>query len=97
MGKWLEKIKWKKKTILPTTKKSFHFYSATKVTPKDSFDGNSNDFNSAYSIEVTANQNQSETDHTTVDTFDHILQMTSHHEAVYAYYYMDDNNKVSWW
>lgn len=29
-----------------------------------------------------------------VDTFDHILEVTSQHEAVYAYYYMDDNNKV---
>lgn len=29
-----------------------------------------------------------------VDSFDHILQATSQHEAVYAYYYMDENNKV---
>lgn len=28
------------------------------------------------------------------DTFDHILTVTSEHEAVYAYYYMDENNKV---
>lgn len=28
------------------------------------------------------------------DTFDHILSVTSEHEAVYAYYYMDENNKV---
>lgn len=32
--------------------------------------------------------------HGDVDSFDHILQATSHHEAVYAYYYMDENNKV---
>lgn len=30
-----------------------------------------------------------------VDNFEHILQVTSHQEAVYAYYYMDENNKVS--
>lgn len=29
------------------------------------------------------------------DTFDHILTVTSEHEAVYAYYYMDENNKVN--
>lgn len=29
-----------------------------------------------------------------LDTFDHILTVTSEHEAVYAYYYMDENNKV---
>lgn len=29
-----------------------------------------------------------------VDHFDHILQVTSHQEAVYAYYYMDENNRV---
>ncbi|XP_066999742.2 1-acylglycerol-3-phosphate O-acyltransferase Pnpla3 isoform X1 [Anabrus simplex] len=28
------------------------------------------------------------------DTFDHILQVTSHHEAIMAFYYMDENNKV---
>ncbi|XP_037025400.1 1-acylglycerol-3-phosphate O-acyltransferase Pnpla3-like isoform X3 [Bradysia coprophila] len=28
------------------------------------------------------------------DTFDHILTVTSEHDAVYAYYYMDENNKV---
>lgn len=34
----------------------------------------------------------SEQDH---DTFDHILQVTAQHEAIMAYYYMDENNKVS--
>ncbi|CAG9766070.1 unnamed protein product [Ceutorhynchus assimilis] len=28
------------------------------------------------------------------DTFDHILQVTSHHDAIMAYYYLDENNKV---
>ncbi|XP_071452365.1 1-acylglycerol-3-phosphate O-acyltransferase Pnpla3-like [Hetaerina americana] len=28
------------------------------------------------------------------DTFDHILQVTSHHDALMAFYYMDENNKV---
>lgn len=28
------------------------------------------------------------------DTFEHILQATQHHEAVWTYYYMDENNKV---
>ncbi|XP_063233395.1 patanin-like phospholipase domain-containing protein atgl-1 isoform X2 [Bacillus rossius redtenbacheri] len=28
------------------------------------------------------------------DTFDHILQVTSHHDAVMAYYYTDEDNKV---
>lgn len=34
-------------------------------------------------------------DHPDYDTFDHILQATSHHEAMYAYYYLDADNKVS--
>ncbi|XP_040171268.1 1-acylglycerol-3-phosphate O-acyltransferase Pnpla3-like isoform X4 [Anopheles arabiensis] len=29
-----------------------------------------------------------------LDTFDHILQVSSHHDAMYAYYYMDEDNKV---
>lgn len=29
------------------------------------------------------------------DTFENILQVTTNQEAVYAYYYMDENNKVS--
>uniref|UniRef100_A0A182QLC8 triacylglycerol lipase n=1 Tax=Anopheles farauti TaxID=69004 RepID=A0A182QLC8_9DIPT len=29
-----------------------------------------------------------------IDTFDHILQVSSHHDAMYAYYYMDEDNKV---
>ncbi|XP_055594203.1 1-acylglycerol-3-phosphate O-acyltransferase Pnpla3-like isoform X2 [Uranotaenia lowii] len=33
-------------------------------------------------------------DHPDYDTFDHILQATSHNDAMYAYYYMDENNKV---
>ncbi|XP_060531801.1 1-acylglycerol-3-phosphate O-acyltransferase Pnpla3 isoform X1 [Cylas formicarius] len=28
------------------------------------------------------------------DTFDHILNVTSQHEAIMAYYYLDENNKV---
>lgn len=28
------------------------------------------------------------------DAFEHILQVTAHHEAIMAYYYLDDNNKV---
>lgn len=28
------------------------------------------------------------------DTFEHILQVTSHHETIMAYYYLDENNKV---
>ncbi|GJQ86181.1 bmm [Trypoxylus dichotomus] len=28
------------------------------------------------------------------DTFEHILQATQHHEAVWTYYYLDENNKV---
>lgn len=31
------------------------------------------------------------------DTFDHILQVTSDHDAVMAYYYLDENNKVTIW
>lgn len=33
-------------------------------------------------------------DHPDYDTFDNILQATTHHDAMYAYYYLDDNNKV---
>lgn len=28
------------------------------------------------------------------DTFEHILQATQHHEALWTYYYLDENNKV---
>lgn len=44
----------------------------------------------AIGLNITTNTTQGE-----VDTFDHILEVTAHHEAVYAYYYMDENNKVS--
>lgn len=30
-----------------------------------------------------------------VDAFDHILEVTTNQEAVYAFYWMDENNKVS--
>ncbi|XP_044735218.1 patatin-like phospholipase domain-containing protein 2 isoform X2 [Chrysoperla carnea] len=30
------------------------------------------------------------------DTFDTILQVTAQHEAIMAYYYTDENNKVNW-
>ncbi|XP_058466580.1 1-acylglycerol-3-phosphate O-acyltransferase Pnpla3-like isoform X2 [Malaya genurostris] len=33
-------------------------------------------------------------DHPDYDSFNHILQAISHHDAMYAYYYMDDNNEV---
>lgn len=33
--------------------------------------------------------------HPDYDTFDHILEATSHHDAMYAYYYLDADNKVS--
>lgn len=62
------------------------------VTPKEHIDNSNigmNEFNPAYSFELKSTPSQCE-----VDTFDHILQVTSHHEAVYAYYYTDDNNKV---
>lgn len=29
------------------------------------------------------------------DTFEHILEVTSHHDAVMAFYYTDENNAVS--
>lgn len=29
-----------------------------------------------------------------IDAFDHILQVSSNHDAMYAYYYMDEDNKV---
>lgn len=32
--------------------------------------------------------------HPDYDTFDHILEATSHHDAMYAYYYLDADNKV---
>ncbi|XP_053689447.1 1-acylglycerol-3-phosphate O-acyltransferase Pnpla3-like [Sabethes cyaneus] len=35
-----------------------------------------------------------EEDHPDCDSFNHILQAISHHDAMYAYYYMDDNNEV---
>lgn len=34
-------------------------------------------------------------DHPDYDTFDNVLQATSHHDSMYAYFYMDDNHKVS--
>lgn len=62
------------------------------MATKDHSDTNNScnsEFNPAYSFELTTNPTQGE-----VDTFDHILQVTSHHEAVYAYYYTDEDNKV---
>lgn len=38
-------------------------------------------------------QNDGE-DHPDYDTFDNVLQATSHHDSMYAYFYMDDNQKV---
>ncbi|XP_052120170.1 1-acylglycerol-3-phosphate O-acyltransferase Pnpla3 [Frankliniella occidentalis] len=38
--------------------------------------------------------NRAETSNVDDDTFEHILQVTAQHEAVMAYYYMDENNKV---
>lgn len=32
--------------------------------------------------------------HDDVDTFEHILNVTSHNEALLAYYYLDGENKV---
>lgn len=29
------------------------------------------------------------------DTFEHILQVTSQHDTIMTYYYLDENNKVS--
>lgn len=70
---------------------SFEFRTPNLIT-KDSNDSNNfiSEFNPAYSFELKTNPTQGE-----VDTFDHILQVTAHHDSVYAYYYMDDNNKVS--
>lgn len=73
------------------------FYSFLNSTPNvvttkehsDNSNVNASEFNPAYSVEITNAKTQGE-----VDTFDHILQVTSHHEAVVAYYYMDDDNKV---
>lgn len=62
------------------------------VATKEHIDTNNStnsEFNPAYSFELKTNPTQCE-----VDTFDHILEVTSHHEAVYAYYYMDEDNKV---
>lgn len=67
-------------------------HSTPNVPVKEHTDNSTttnSEFNPAYSFELTTNPTQCE-----VDTFDHILQVTSHHEAVYAYYYMDDDNKV---
>lgn len=38
----------------------------------------------------------SQTDQNSIaeDTFDHILQVTAHNDALMAFYYLDENNKV---
>ena len=59
----------------------------TESTDNNNF---SIEFNPAYSFKLDENPTQCE-----VDTFDHLLQVISHHETVYSYYYMDDNNEVS--
>lgn len=71
--------------------KFYHLHRTPNVTTKELTENSSaaTEFNPAYSFELTANPTQCE-----VDTFDHILQVTSHHEAVYAYYYKDVNNEV---
>lgn len=69
----------------------FH-YRTPNVTTKEPTDSKSfnSEFNPAYSFELKTDPTQGE-----VDTFEHYMQVTSHHEdMIYAYYYMDDNNKV---
>lgn len=72
-----------------------HFFSCIRsitVPTKDHIDINNSsnsEFSPAYSVKLSSNPTQCE-----VDTFEHILQVTSHHEAVYAYYYKDEDNKV---
>lgn len=41
------------------------------------------------------NRGEGGEDHPDYDTFDNVLQATSHHDSMYAYFYMDDNQKVS--
>ncbi|XP_055299768.1 1-acylglycerol-3-phosphate O-acyltransferase Pnpla3-like [Sitodiplosis mosellana] len=70
----------------------FHNNDGTPtVTTKDPTDNNSSssEFNPAYSFKLKPNPTQCE-----VDTFDHILQVISYHDAIYSYYYTDDNNEV---
>uniref|UniRef100_A0A8D8DGS8 triacylglycerol lipase n=1 Tax=Culex pipiens TaxID=7175 RepID=A0A8D8DGS8_CULPI len=40
------------------------------------------------------NRGEGGEDHPDYDTFDNVLQATSHHDSMYAYFYMDDNQKV---
>lgn len=69
-------------------------FSIYSPTPKNS--SNPPSLKDYSSISNSINDiNAANTAQIDVDTFDHILQVTSQHEAVYAYYYMDDNNKVS--
>lgn len=43
----------------------------------------------------TVGREEDDGHHPDYDTFDHVLQAASHHEAMYGYYYLDVNNKVS--
>lgn len=42
----------------------------------------------------TVGREEDDGHHPDYDTFDHVLQAASHHEAMYGYYYLDVNNKV---
>lgn len=80
---------------LDSTLQKYSYFSTPNVPVKEHTDNTTtadSEFSPAYSFELNTNPTQCE-----VDTFDHILQVTSHHEAVYAYYYMDDDNKVKTW
>ncbi|XP_059482642.1 1-acylglycerol-3-phosphate O-acyltransferase Pnpla3-like isoform X2 [Neocloeon triangulifer] len=46
------------------------------------------------SSSISIINNQCETNAIAEDTFDHILQVTAHNDALMAFYYLDENNKV---
>ncbi|XP_066141434.1 1-acylglycerol-3-phosphate O-acyltransferase Pnpla3-like isoform X2 [Euwallacea fornicatus] len=53
-----------------------------------------NKFNAKQILQRKPSFTINKTDTIDDDTFDHILHVTSDHEAVMAYYYLDENNKV---
>ncbi|KAF9794024.1 hypothetical protein SFRURICE_015193 [Spodoptera frugiperda] len=68
------------------------YYKLTMDNKTDATDGRQLDRRRASEFRITYGDMRST--HDDVDTFEHILNVTSHNEALLAYYYLDGENKM---
>ncbi|XP_047023036.1 uncharacterized protein LOC124632295 [Helicoverpa zea] len=68
------------------------YYKLTMDNKMDATDGRQLDRRRASEFRITYGDMR--TTHDDVDTFEHILNVTSHNEALLAYYYLDGENKM---